>query len=217
MPAQHRPGVAAAEGGEAGQQLVEHGGEGVDVDGGARLQALDDLGGEVVGGADDPGGPGAAGGVDQPGHPEVGQLGPRRAAGPGGGGQVEQDVLRLDVAVHDSGRVRGGQAVGDVRDDRGGGLRGHCAVALQPGAEVGALDEFHHQGEVAAVHHHVAHADHPGVVEAGQRGAFLDEAPDQHLVGGQVLAEQLDRDRTVRALAEPDRPGRAPADHLVEV
>ncbi|GAA3004381.1 hypothetical protein GCM10020229_15370 [Kitasatospora albolonga] len=216
VPSEHRAGVAAAERGEAGEQLVEHGGQGVDVDRGARLQALDDLGGEVVGGADDPGGPGAPGGVHQAGDAEVGELGARGAAGAGRGGQVQQHVLRLDVAVDDPGGVRGGQAVGHVGDHRDGDGRGQRALALQPGAQVGALDQLHHQGEVVAVHHHVADLDHVGVVEAGQRGALLDEAADQHLIGCQVLAQQLDCHRSVRALTEPHGPGGPPADHLLD-
>lgn len=215
VPAQHRAGVPAAERGEAGQQLVQHGGQRVDVDGGPRLQALDDLGGQVVGGADDPGRPGPARGVDQLGDAEVGELGARRTAGAGRLREVEQDVLGLDVAVHDPRGVRGGQAVRDVGDHRDGGQRREHALALQPGAQVGAVHQLHHQGEVVAVHHHVAHTDHPGVIQAGQRGALLDEAADQHLIGGEVLAQQLDGHRPVRALAQPHGAGGPPADHLV--
>ncbi|CAM5727876.1 hypothetical protein SVIOM74S_10329 [Streptomyces violarus] len=49
------------------------------------------------------------------------------AAGAEGSLHVEQeDVLRLDVPVDDSGVVRGGQPVGDVGDDRDGGLGGEA-------------------------------------------------------------------------------------------
>lgn len=92
---------------------------------------------------------------------------------------VEQDVLGLDVAVDDPGGVRGGEAVGDVRDDGDGGLGGQPAFAVEPGAQVGAPDQVHDEGEVVAVHHEVADGDDVRVVEPEQRGALLDEPADE--------------------------------------
>ena len=103
--------------------------------------------------------------------------------GPSGPCHVQQDVLRLDVAVHDPGGVRGGQPVGDVRDDRDGGLGREPALAVQAGAQVGAAHQVHDEREVVAVDDQVADADHMRVVEAEQRGALLYEAADQLLVG----------------------------------
>ena len=138
-----------------------------------------------------------------------------RAAGAERALHVQQDVLRLDVPVDDPGRVRGGQAVGDVRDDRDRRLGGEPALAVQAGAQVGAADEVHDQGEVVAVHDEVADGDHVRVVEAEQRGALLDEAADELLVGREVLAQQLDGDRALGPLAEPHRAGAAPPQDLV--
>lgn len=128
---------------------------------------------------------------------------------------VEQDVLGLDVPVDDPGGVRGGQGVGDVGGDRDGGLGGEPPLPVQTGAQVGAAHEVHDQGEVVAVDDEVADLDHPGVVEAEQGGALLDEAADEFLVGRQVLAQQFDGDGPFGSLAEPHRSGAAPPEDLV--
>ncbi len=135
--------------------------------------------------------------------------------GPGGRGGVQQDVLRLDVAVHDARGVRGGQRVRHVGGDRDGGLGQQPAFAFQAGAQVGAAHQVHHQREVGAVHDEVADADDVRVVQGEQRGALLDEAADEVLVGGEVLAQQLDGHRALGALAEPHGARRPPPEHLV--
>lgn len=215
VAAQDGTGVSAAEGREAGEEFVQDRGEGVDVDGGARRQPLDYLGGQVVRRADDLGGLGAARGVDQLGHTEVGEQRRVRAAGAERALHVEQDVLRLDVAVDHSGGVCGGEAVGDVGDDRHGGLGGETAFAVETGAQVGAAHQVHDQCQVVAVHHEVADGDDMGMIETEQGGALLDEAADEFLVGRQVLAEQLDGHRALGPLAEPDRAGAAAPQDLV--
>lgn len=133
------------------------------------------------------------------------------AAGPERAPHVEEHVLRLDVAVHDPGGVRGGQAVGDVRHDGHGRLGRQAPLAVEAGAQVRAADQVHDQGEVVAVDHQVTDGDDVRVLQAEQGRALLDEARDQLLVGRQVLAQQLDRDgpsgpspsHTVPALPRP--------------
>ena len=99
------------------QRLVEHEPEGVHVGAGIHRPALDLLGRQVLGGAEDQARPGelagvGAGLVERLGHAEVGDERPGRAVD-----QVvlgEQDVGRLDVAVDDA------DVVGVAQ--RGGGL-----------------------------------------------------------------------------------------------
>lgn len=124
---------------------------------------------------------------------------------------VEQDVLGLHITMDDPGGVRGGESVRHVGDDRDRGLRGEPALPVEPGAQVGAPDEVHDEGEVVAVHDQVAHRHHVGVIEAEQRGALLHEAPHQLLVGREVLAQQLDGDGALGPLAQPHRAGCSPA------
>ncbi len=138
-----------------------------------------------------------------------------RAAGAERALHVEQDVLGLDVAVHDPGGVRGGQAVGDVGDDRHRGLGRQAPLPFEAGAQIRTADQVHDQGEVVAVDHQVAHGDDVGVLQSEQGGALLHEAGDQLLVGRQVLPQQLDRDGSLGTLTQPHRAGTAPTEDLV--
>ncbi len=128
-----------------------------------------------------------------------------RAAGAEPTLHVQQDVLRLDVPVDDPGRVRRGQRVGDVRDDRHGRLGGEPAFAVEARAQVRTADEVHDEGEVVAVHDEVADGHDVRMLQTEQRAALLDEAPDEFLVGREVLAQQFDGDGPVRPLAQPHR------------
>ncbi len=117
--------------------------------------------------------------------------------------------------MDDLGLVRGGQPVGDVRDDRDGGLGGEAALAVQAGAQIGAADEGHDEGQVVAVHDEVPHGDDVRVVEPEQGGALLYEAAHELLVGREVLTEQLDGDRALGPVTEPYRSGAAAPQDLV--
>lgn len=138
-----------------------------------------------------------------------------RAAGAERALHVEQDVLGLDVAVDDPGGVRGGEPVGDIRDDRDRGLGGEPALAVEAGTEIRTADQLHDEREVVAVHDEVTDGDHPGVVESEQGGALLDEAADQLLVRREILAQQLDGDGALGPFPEPHRAGAAPSQDLV--
>ncbi len=205
--------MPAAERGEPGQQLVQHGDQRVDVHGGARRQALDDLGGHVVRRADDSALAAVPRLVDELGDAEVGDQRPR----PRGGG-VEQDVLRLDVAVHDARGVGDREAAGHLGDDRHGLVRAEAALALQVAAQVGAADEVHHEGDVAGVgapYDQVPDTDDVGVLQAEERVPLVGEALGEVGVRGEILAQHLHGDGARRTLAEPHRSGAAAAEHAV--
>lgn len=138
-----------------------------------------------------------------------------RAAGSERALHVQQDVLGLDVAVHDPGGVRGGEPVGDVGGDRDGRRGGQPPFALQTGAQVGAAYEFHDQGQVVAVDDEVADADDMGVRQAQQGRPLLDEAADELLVGRELLTQQLDGHGPFGTLAQPYRAGTAAPQDLV--
>jgi hypothetical protein len=115
----------------------EHAAERVDV--GARVDALvaDLLGRDVAQRADPPA---RARGhrrarVQALDEAEVGQV---RVVG-----AVEQDVGRLDVAVHEPARVRGVQRRGDLGDDRGGALGRQPALGAHDRPQVGPVDVAH--------------------------------------------------------------------------
>ncbi len=96
----------------AGEHLVQHDAGGVHVGPGVGDAALDLLGREIGDRADDDAGRRAARHRrrDRPGQPEVRDL---DAAVLG-----DQDVLGLDVAVHEPGLVRAGERAEDLLEDR---------------------------------------------------------------------------------------------------
>jgi hypothetical protein len=121
-----------------GQQLPEHDAGGVDV--GARVgAAVDDLlGGEVGDGAEQQaGGGGEGGGLDGAGQPEVGDLDPAVVG--------DQQVLGLDVAVHQARGVRGGQRAQDGLEQRERLRRGQGALLAQQRPDGAARHVLHDQ------------------------------------------------------------------------
>jgi hypothetical protein len=110
-----------------------------------------------------------------------------------------EDVVRLDVAVHESGLVGLVQPARRQADDADRLVLRHLAGALNPLPERLAFDELHdHVGRGAFVAE-VESADDVDMVQAAGRRVFLLEALDQDAIAGQVRRQDLDRDR-VRAL-----------------
>ena len=149
------------------------------------------LGRDVLRGAHHHAGLGHRGGVDGLGDAEVGEL-----HLPGRG---DQDVARLDVAVH---QARG---VGDLQ--RAAGLLEHveCVPQRQPsgaldhGVQRLAVDQLHHQvGGAARVVELglavVVDAGDAGVVEHGDRAGLGAEPLDELGVGRELGLEHLDGD-----------------------
>ena len=190
-PVQHDPGVAAAVGRLAGGREAQRGPQGEDVAGRGGPFAAGLLGSHVLGGADDHLGPGQTrGGPAHGGHAEVGQVGPTVP--------VEQDVGRLDVAVHDAGPVGRGQrpqqGVGQVVHDTG--------RQRPPGSHVlperAARQVRHDQHHVVVLVDHVEQGDDVGVVQRRQRLGFAADAlaGAGHLVGAAVQGQALEGDRS---------------------
>jgi len=165
---------------------------------GCRVRATGQLGGQVGRGtADQPGG-GQRHVALGTGDTEVGELGHP--------GVVDQDVARLDVAVHDARLVCGVQCAGhlladarDLRHREGAALGDQLRQAL-------GLQVLHHQARVALVLGDVEHHDGVRVLQAGGVLGFA-HGPRVQLgpVGGRhaVLADHpLDRYRTLQTLVD---------------
>jgi hypothetical protein len=137
---------------DAGEHAIHDDAERVDVDAGVGLEAAAQLGGDVLGGADDAALDGerviALGEavVDDLGDAEVEDLDEVGVAV----ALHAEAVLGLHVAVDDALGVGGGEGRADLHDDVADAKPRHDADALQGAAEVLALEVLHHQVGLAA-------------------------------------------------------------------
>jgi len=133
--------------------------------------------------------PSAVGGAAEDlGQPEVGDLHP--ALG------VDEDVLGLDVTMHDTRLVRELQRVADVRDHFQRLARLDLAAANQP-VQIGTVDVFHQQVVALARTAEVVDRDDRRMAQTGQRAGLAAEALGEVGAGGGGHIEQLERDHPV--------------------
>jgi hypothetical protein len=100
---------------------------------------------------------------------------------------VQEDVLRLDVAVHDSPAVRGGERGEDLRTDERHGLLAERRVARDHLAERLAREPLHHH-------------ERPAVVELAEVVDLADVRVAHRARGARLLVEALERDGAVAGL-----------------
>ena len=163
-------GGEAGERRSAGQHLVQHHAEGVDV--GARVQVLTGglLGAHVLGRAETHARlrqPTAF--PSTPGQRDA-EVGHHRPA------VVEQDVVRLDVAVDQAMVVGVVERAGDFRGDADGIVHRQLDLALEPGAERSALDVGHYVEHRALDPARVEQGKDVGMVQVGGGLDLLEEA-----------------------------------------
>jgi hypothetical protein len=177
----------------AGERLVEHAAERVDVGAAVDAGALDLLGRDVVDRAD----PHAR--LRQPalragvlGEAEVGEVGVIGAVAVG-----DQDVGGLDVAVDEPARVRDVERAADLHEDRRGAAWVEPAGALDERAQVGALDEAHRDEQQAVDLARVVDRHDVRVLERRGDPRLALEALAEVLVGREVRRDDLEGDRAV--------------------
>ena len=120
----------------------------------------------------------------QLGDAEVQDLGPPVA--------LQEQVLGLEIAMHDAARVGGGERLGDGDADLDGLARGEGS-ATQPLAKVLALEELRHDVRLAVGGADVVDADDIGMRQQARRPGF-DLEPAQTLrIGGKARGQRLDR------------------------
>ena len=187
------PGVVGVERRSAGQADVEHGTHRVDV------RAVVDLGsargllgrpelrcGEL--------GDTVVAGDEQPGCNEVEDLDERALARRLG----HVEVLRLEVAVHETSTMRHGKRRERLADELDG-LRGREATpAADAGGEGVAVEQLHDEERPAVVGPvRVEDVDDAGMPERGRRTQVGEGGVDPLGIRGDVRVEDLDRARTV--------------------
>ncbi len=207
----------AGEGRPAGQQLVEQAAGRVQV--AARVHPLAPglLRRQVLGGTDDLRGLGhgqlRVG--HGPGNAEVHHLDVAVAG--------EHHVAGLDVAVHDAVAVAVVQCPQHAVGDLGRALGQQPPVVAEQVAQRAPVDELHHDVRDGRAAHHVLAGvvdGHDGRVVQRGRGLRLAAEPGlECLVAGQVVAERLHADNTVKTdVAGPEDFGHAaPPDDAVEL
>ena len=129
-----------------------------------------------------------------------------------------QDVLGLDIPMDDAVGVGEGERGEDREKDVHGLGGGHRPTLRHHLAKGVATEELHDDVCHAVVRAGIEHADDAGVCQPG-RGHGLRLEPLVELgIPGQVVAEDLDCDRTGQDLVDRAPQGRHPAagDHFLE-
>jgi len=94
---------------------------------------------------------------------------------------VEEDVLRLDVAVRDAARVAVGERGDELHEDAARGVLGEAAPRErgEPGQQVPARRELHDEVDLGARGEHLVEAEHVGVAQPAH-GRHLAEHARRH-------------------------------------
>ena len=174
-----------------GKQLEQDDACGIDIRTGVPAGAPDLFRGQVGHGPDDHPGPRLGTDAERPGQAEVHdlQVAVRRY----------EHVLRLDVPVHDPGRVRGGQP-GQQRHHDGQRLaRGEPATLVEQVPQGPARQILHGQVQVRPVAALVVDGDHVRMREPRHGLGLADEPVDEILVPRQVRVHDLERHPPVEA------------------
>ncbi len=187
---QHGHQVGIGEGPLAGDHLVGHAAEGVDI--GAAIDGLapDHLGRHVGRRADERVAVGQRRFVHDPGGAEVAQF-HRAVLG-------QKHVGRFEIPVNDAAGVGEGQRRSDLADDpdRGGNIQ--RPPPLHQVAQRLALDILHDDGQASVVFHDVMHGDDVAVLEPRRSLSLTQEALRRLVafaVAEHILAQHLDANR----------------------
>jgi hypothetical protein len=146
--------------------------------------------------------------LDRAGQPEVGHLHHRVDQAATAGRLGDQDVLRLDVAVYQSGPVRGGHRGEHLLQDRQGLGRWQPSLVGQQVAQGPAADVLHHQVGQAVVGALVVDGHHVGVGQPGDGLGLVGEPVQETGVGVLTGMDDLQRDRPLQPLVEGGVDGR---------
>jgi hypothetical protein len=129
----------------------------------------------------------------------------------------DEDVRRLDVAMHDAGVVRRVERSGNLLDDLDRALRGQRALAAQQLAQVDALDIRHRDVQEAVLLAAAQDAHDVWIRHRGDELHLAQEALAEPLVARQLGGEQLQcHGRSVGVAREVHGAGRALAERPLD-
>ena len=181
----------------AGQAFIQHTAQRVDVGAAVDGTALDLLGSDVVDGAHELAGgrqPTARGGVL--GDPEVSQVDVVRLLLIGA--VLDQDVARLDVTVHQAVPVRDIECPARLTTHQHRLLGRQHMLGLEHPPQILSGHITHRDKQQVLMRAHVIDRDHIGVVERGRGPRLLQEPGPEHIVGGQLRRQHLQRYRAAQ-------------------
>ncbi|SON61298.1 hypothetical protein MSIMFI_02803 [Mycobacterium simulans] len=101
--------------------------------------------------------------------------------------------MRLDVAMHHPGGMRGAQRRGDLGDDDHRARWGQRAEAFEQGVQVGALNEAHLQKELPVDFAVVVDGHHVGFLQTAGNASFALHPLAKDWVLAELLGHHLDR------------------------
>ena len=181
----------------AGHALIQHTPQRIDISPAINRTALDLLRRDVVDGAHELAGgrqPAARGGVL--GDPEVSQVDVVRLVLIGA--VLDQDVARLDVTVHQAVPVRDIERPAGLAAHQHRLLGGQHMLGLQHRPQILARHIPHRDEQQVLMRAHVIDRDHIRVVERGRGPRLLQEPGPEHIVGGQLRRQHLQRYRAAQ-------------------
>ncbi len=213
-PGQRRVGVGLAEKRDAaGEALVEHETERVEVGTTVELLAADLLGRQVLGRAhhDVVAREVCLGGLQTLGDTEVGQQHPAVGG--------HHDVAGLDVAVDEARFMGVVERGGDARADVAGEFGAQPLLGVEYLAQALAFDQLHHDRLAPVLFEHVVDGDDVRVVEAGRRDRFATEPFGDDGIGGERRLEPLDRHLAIECEVDrqPDLGHAALREHALQL
>ena len=185
---------------------VERGAESPDVGGNRRLFALGELGCEVGRGARDDSGLGQLGVPMGAGYPEIADLDVVILG--------DEQVARLDVAMHGAALVCSSQTVGSLRPDPRDAFRRQRSFLGHDLRQIPRRDVLHDQPVLVPVLDGVVDRDDVAVIECCRVASLAESAGEVGLRCSRHAADFLDRDISAEDLvaAQPDRAHPALAD-----
>ena len=131
---------------------------------------------------------------------------------------VDEDVPRLDVAVHEPPPVGGVERFGDLTDESQRTLGRKRPFVRQNRPKIGAVHVPGREIQVAARFAGCVDGEDPGMIERGREARLAQEALVERAIVRKLGRDQLQRDRPVeRELGRPvDDPHAAATDDTVD-